>query len=84
MENANRENIFTIFARDINAFCEHRMTKQDIYKSFVVLMEMADDSERIERQRFEKEMEEWNKKDLNEMMNSTRPYSNYELALDLL
>jgi hypothetical protein len=45
----NRENIYTQFARDINKFAEHKLTKADLYNSFVAMVEMSNEEERQER-----------------------------------
>jgi len=80
----NRENVFTQFARDINLFCEHKLTKVDLFNRFVAYIEMCDEDEKNERIKFEKEMKEFEKLDTYNMLRAKLPYSNYEEAKKML
>ncbi len=81
---ANRENVFTQFARDINLFCNHKLTKIDLYERFVGYIEMCDENEKNERNKFEKEMEEFKKLSIVDIVKAKQPYSNYTEAKKML
>lgn len=79
-----RENIFTMFARSIEMFCEHKITKKELFNHFVGAVECADENERKEREKHLKALEEWGDGDLEKMMKTERPYSNWEKASEML
>ena len=79
-----RENIFTSFARSIELFCEHKITKKELFQHFVGAVECADENERKERENHLKSLEEWGDGDLEKMMKNERPYSNWEKAIEML
>ena len=80
----NRENVFTQFARDINLFCNHKLTKLDLYERFVSYIEMCDEDEKCERTNYENDMQEFRKLETSKMLTSKAPYSNYEEAKKML
>lgn len=80
----NRENVFTQFARDVNLFCDHKLTKENLFERFVGYIEMADENERNERKKFEEEMENFRKLNIVEMTKVKPPYSNYDEAKKML
>ena len=82
--NIMRENIFTMFARSIQMFCEHKITKEDLFNHFVGAVECADENERNERENHKKALKEWGEGDLSKMIKSERPYSNLEKAIEML
>ena len=79
-----RENIFTMFAKSIEMFCEHKITKKELFNHFVSAVECADENERNERVKHLKALEEWGEGDLQKMMQNEKPYSNWEKAVEML
>ncbi len=79
-----RENIFTFFAGHINLLIQHKITKEELFNRFVACVEMADENERIEREKHREAMEEWFKLSFTEMKGNKRPYSNIESAIEIL
>ena len=80
-----RENVFTVFAGAINACCDHKMTKEALFETFVGCLEIADENERTEKKSFIKKMDDWRGDgSLENMIVEPRPYSNYEEALKML
>lgn len=43
-----RENVFTLFAKAINTFTNHNLTKEQLFNLFVECIAMADESEKKE------------------------------------
>lgn len=77
-----RENIFTVFAKFINEFADHTITKEQLFKNFVSLVEQAEENEIKERENHEKAINDWSKSPIT--MEAKRPYSNYEEAINML
>ena len=80
----NRENVFTQFARDLNKFVEHKLTKVDLYDRFVSYIEMCDEQEKFERINYQNEMEEYRKLPTEKMLTTKSQYSNYEADKKML
>lgn len=79
-----RENVFTMFAKSINAFCQHKLTKEELFDRFIECIEIADKSEKNERVEYEKSIKEWRKLSIVEMAKKDKPYSNIETAKEIL
>jgi len=74
MNETCRENIFTQFANRINEFVEHTITRENLYDSFVEMVEISDDNERKERKEY---LEKVKKLGISLNMD-TKIYSNWE------
>ena len=81
-----RENVFTQFARSINAFANHNINKEELYEKFVDMIEMCSQSEKEERSKCKKELQEHFNKSLEELLTkeSEKPYFNYDKAKEIL
>ena len=73
-----RENVFTQFARNLNDFVEHKITKLDLYEKFVNYIEMCDEEEKFERLNYQSELEKYRQLPTEQMLTTKAPYSNYE------
>jgi len=80
----NRENVFTQFARDINLFCEHKLTKVDLYESFVYYLEIASEEEKNEKEKYENDLSKYDNHNIVELTKLDPPYSNYNEGLKML
>jgi len=60
-----RENVFTQFARSINAFSQHNINKEQLFERFVDMIEMCSENEKQERSICKKELGEYYSRDLD-------------------
>jgi phosphoserine aminotransferase len=81
-----RENVFTQFARDINSFACHNINKEQLFESFVDMIEMCSENEKQERSKCNSELKGYYAKDLSEHLigKIEKPYFNYDKAKELL
>ena len=79
-----RENIFTLFATDINLFAQHLITKEELFNRFVGCVEMADELERKERKTHGVNIANWENESIDIPQTKERPYSNLDAALQML
>ena len=63
-----RENVFTQFARSINAFSQHNINKEQLFERFVDMIEMCSENEKQERSICKKELGEYYSRDLGELL----------------
>lgn len=81
-----RENVFTQFARSINAFSQHNINKEQLFERFVDMIEMCSENEKQERSICKKELGEYYSRDLGELLldKKEKPYFNYDKAKEIL
>jgi len=80
----SRESVFTQFARDLNKFTEHKLTKKDLYERFVSYIEMCNEQEKFERINYQAEMGEYMKLDTTDMLTTKPPTCTYKLEKNML
>ncbi len=51
-----RENVFTIFAKNLNLFSEHRINKMEFYELFADLLEISNQLERNEKEHLQEQI----------------------------
>ena len=76
-----RENIYTYFARSINKFVEHKLTKVELYNIFVSCVEISTEEERNDRLEHEAELKKANS-ELTKLIDL--PYSNWADGLQMV
>lgn len=76
-----RENVFTQFARGINDFANHKITKLDLYNLFTNLLEISTEQERQERIEFFYNVDKLKGQIVSE---DNFPYSNWNKAREII